>query len=87
MIRQLTEYTPDILEIVDFCDAYYVVMKFVGYPVHIFTNEIIYKTLYALESFHSRNVVHRNLRPSHILLDDDMNVSFCGFSKAVTLPK
>ena len=40
------------------------------------------KIIIALESIHSLPIFHLNLRPENILIDNNLDIRFCGFSKA-----
>jgi serine/threonine protein kinase len=40
------------------------------------------KIILALESLHSQQVFHLNIRPENILIDSNLEVRFCGFSQA-----
>ena len=48
---------------------------------------ILYKMLCALNFLHLANVIHRDLKPSHILIDEECNVSICDFGFARTFHK
>tara|TARA_B110000305_G_C18799537_1_gene342000 strand:+ start:321 stop:473 length:153 start_codon:yes stop_codon:yes gene_type:complete len=43
--------------------------------------------LCALNFIHKANVMHRDLKPGNILIDDDCNVLLCDFGLARTSPK
>lgn len=41
----------------------------------------------ALKFLHSANVVHRDIRPEHVLITTDMEVVLCGLGSARSLPQ
>jgi serine/threonine protein kinase len=45
-------------------------------------NVIMYNLLCAMAFVHSAGVVHGDITPENILLDEDCRVKICGFSKA-----
>lgn len=51
--------------------------------VHLTT--ILYNLLCALSYVHSANIMHRNIKPANILLDEDCQIKLCGFSKATSI--
>ena len=48
---------------------------------------IMYNTLCALKYLHSANVIHRDVKPSNILINRDSNVKICDFGISRTLPE
>ena len=48
---------------------------------------ILFKMLCALNFLHLANVIHRDLKPSHILIDEECNISICDFGLARTFHK
>ena len=52
---------------------------------HVIT--IMYNALCALNYIHSTGVIHRDVKPSNILLTNQCNIIFCDFGLARTLPK
>ena len=51
------------------------------------TVTILFRMLCALNFIHKANVMHRDLKPGNILIDDDCNVLLCDFGLARTSPK
>ena len=45
-----------------------------------------YKILCAIKFLHSANVIHRDITPSNILFDNQLNVRICDFGLSRTLP-
>lgn len=43
---------------------------------------IIYQVLVAVKYLHSSNIMHRNIKPSNILIDDKGDIKLCGFGNA-----
>lgn len=43
---------------------------------------IIYQTLCGINYLHSARIMHRNIKPSNILIDESGNVKICGFSNS-----
>ena len=52
---------------------------------HVIT--IIYNCLRALHLIHSANLVHRDIKPTNILINDDCCIKICDFGLARALPK
>lgn len=48
--------------------------------------KILYNTLCAIKKLHSANVVHRDIKTSNILVDEDCNVKICDFGLSRTMP-
>lgn len=48
---------------------------------------IIYNILSALNFVHSANIVHRDMKPANILMDDNCQVKICDFGLSRCLPK
>lgn len=48
---------------------------------------IIYNILSAMNFLHSANIVHRDMKPANILLDDNCQVKICDFGIARCMPK
>ena len=44
---------------------------------------IIYQILKGLFYIHNSNIIHRNLKPANILLDENCQVKICGFGNSV----
>jgi len=43
---------------------------------------IMYNFLLGIKYIHSANVIHRDVKPGNILIDDEMNVKICDFGLA-----
>jgi serine/threonine protein kinase len=48
---------------------------------------ILYNCLCALNFIHSTKIVHRDIKPGNILIDDNCNIKICDFGLARVLPK
>jgi mitogen-activated protein kinase 1/3 len=48
---------------------------------------VIYNILCSLKSIHAANVIHRDLKPGNILIDDECNIKICDFGISRTLPE
>ena len=44
---------------------------------------IIYQILKGLSYIHSKGIIHRNLKPANILLDENSHIKICGFGNAI----
>ena len=44
---------------------------------------IIYQILKGLSYIHSKGIIHRNLKPANILIDENSNIKICGFGNAI----
>jgi serine/threonine protein kinase len=51
------------------------------------TIQVAYNILCAIKFLHSANVLHRDLKPGNILLDEDCNIRICDFGLSRTLPE
>jgi serine/threonine protein kinase len=40
-----------------------------------------------IEALHAAGVIHRNLKPEHILIDEDGHIVLCGFGKSKELQR
>ena len=91
--RMLDVITTDCMEHI------FIVMNYVSHDlehvlkkVDVELNEantivIIYKLLCAIQFLHSANVMHRDLKPGNILIDEECNVQICDFGLARTQSK
>ena len=52
---------------------------------HLIT--IIYNLLCSMNFMHSANIMHRDVKPSNILISEDCIVKFCDFGLARSCPK
>jgi serine/threonine protein kinase len=52
---------------------------------HVIT--IIYNILCGLNFIHSANLIHRDIKASNILMNDECRITFCDFGLARALPK
>jgi len=43
---------------------------------------VLYQILCGLKFIHSANIIHRDIKPGNILLDEDYNVRICDFGLA-----
>lgn len=50
-------------------------------------NMILYNMTCALKFLHSANVMHRDIKTSNILVDDDCNVKICDFGLSRSMPE
>ena len=48
---------------------------------------ILYKCLCALNFVHSGNVVHRDIKSSNLLIDQNFNITICDFGTSRPIPK
>jgi serine/threonine protein kinase len=48
---------------------------------------ILYNILCGLNFIHSANLIHRDIKASNILMNDECGITFCDFGLARALPK
>ena len=48
---------------------------------------ILYNQLKALNYVHSANLIHRDIKPQNILIDEYSRIMMCDFGMARTIPK
>ena len=48
---------------------------------------ILYEIVCSLYYLHAANIIHRDLKSSNILIDDDCTIMLCDFGMARTLPE
>ena len=49
--------------------------------------ELMYNMLCAMNFMHSANVIHRDIKPTNLLLNEDCQLKICDFGLSRTLPK
>ena len=83
------------MDLKDF-DAIYVVYEYQGAdfkrllksPIHvenIHIQNLLYYSLLGLQYMHSCGLIHTNLRPENILVNEDCTIKICGFKFVKTL--
>lgn len=48
---------------------------------------VLYNMLCALNFLHSANVMHRDIKPGNVLIDDTCSIKLCDFGLSRTLPE
>ena len=51
------------------------------------TKMLLFRLICALEFIHQANIIHRDIKPPNILVNDDFEILLCDFGLARTLPQ
>ena len=82
------------------CSGIFLIMEYVNcdlwklihlQPITDFTENhvkfIMYNLLCAMQFIHSANIMHRDIKPGNILIDDLCHIKICDFGQARTIPE
>ena len=50
-------------------------------------NVIMYNLLSAMNTIHTANIMHRDIKPQNILIDTDCGIKICDFGLSRSIPK